>query len=548
METEIQEPLATQEPTQEKGETRKTAKPKPSRLADTAAYAAKILDSFRQGQFDVEVDTSRDDAGTGLIKAIASMQASLLGIFSEMSIAVEMAHKGYQSLHSKIKSVRENATMVQSESDNIAKVTTELNTNMSTVSAAAEELSVSMKGISGFAKASKENIDFIEVGTQELTVASQEIAGSTEKATEISRRALENVAQATRLVSELEVAAREISAVTLAISEISDQTKLLALNATIEAARAGEAGRGFAVVAKEVKDLASQTNVATKDIQGKIEIIQSVTNRTITAIDSISRVMKEVDGVVTSIAAATEEQSATTKSIASNIADTTSHIKEMSASVQEGAVAVSDVNKSMATINKSSGEIAGSILALRDKGANLNNDASISFCHLLELTGLSEDLKDSLAGIVFPSHLAINSGSIQPTFCRFSDKYSVSITSMDSDHAKIFEFINRVHGGIKNQLPMEKLGAPINELALFTKEHFEREEQLLAANSYPGLPEHQAIHLKLLERLEDYRNKIKIGGELNPVDLLVFLKDWLQTHILGYDKLYEAFLKERGIH
>ena len=71
-----------------------------------------------------------------------------------------------------------------------------------------------------------------------------------------------------------------------------------------------------------------------------MEIFQNATNRTIAAIESISQVMKEVDGVVTTIAAATVEHSATTKSISSNVGDTTDRIKEMSGSVKKGALAL----------------------------------------------------------------------------------------------------------------------------------------------------------------------------------------------------------------
>ncbi|HQF56355.1 MAG TPA: methyl-accepting chemotaxis protein, partial [Fibrobacteria bacterium] len=97
--------------------------------------------------------------------------------------------------------------------------------------------------------------------------------------------------------------------------EIAFQTNLLALNAAVEAARAGEAGKGFAVVAEEVRDLAQRSAHAARITADKIG--ESVGNsyegvkiaaEVSDAFAAIAQGVREVNGLVTEIAAASKAQ------------------------------------------------------------------------------------------------------------------------------------------------------------------------------------------------------------------------------------------------
>jgi methyl-accepting chemotaxis protein len=161
-----------------------------------------------------------------------------------------------------------------------------------------------------------ENVRDIAAATEELSASVQEIDRQVSQSQNIAQRAIGDAEKTNTEIRALDEAAGRIGDVVKLITAVAEQTNLLALNATIEAARAGEAGRGFAVVAQEVKALAGQTAKATDEITGQIAGMQQATVRSVEAIATIQRTIREVGEITAAIAAAVTEQGAATREIA----------------------------------------------------------------------------------------------------------------------------------------------------------------------------------------------------------------------------------------
>ena len=228
------------------------------------------------------------------------------------------------------------------------------------VATAAEEMSANINSVAAAMEQASTNINIVATAAEQMTATINEIAQNSGKARVITGEAVSQTRSASNKIEELGKAAQDVGKVTETITEISEQTNLLALNATIEAARAGDAGKGFAVVANEIKELARQTADATREIKANIEGIQGSTAGTVKEIEQISKVINDVNEIVSTIAAAVEEQSVTTNEIAGNVAQASQGIQEVNQNVAQSSVVSADIAKDIADVNQEANEISTS--------------------------------------------------------------------------------------------------------------------------------------------------------------------------------------------
>ena len=251
-----------------------------------------------------------------------------------------------------------------SRSSAVASSAGELSSNISTIAAASEQASV--------------NMIMVASAAEEMSATVKGIACNTVQARQVTEQAVVKTNSTSSRMDRLGEAAQEISKVTEAITAISEQTNLLALNATIEAARAGEAGKGFAVVANEIKELAKQTAEATLEIREKILDIQSSTEITVSEMNEINTVINNVNDIVSTIATAVDEQSASTHEIATNVSQAAQGINEVSEKISLNS-----------TVSKN---IADEINGVSHIADSLKNDGEEVEKQLSDLVSLSNEL------------------------------------------------------------------------------------------------------------------------------------------------------------
>lgn len=278
-----------------------------------------------------------------------------------------------------IKEISDNSGKLGNSADQLMTISTTMaegainvSSRSTTAAEAANRMSSSMTVVAKASSEASENINLVAAAAEEMTASVSRIADSSKSARTITELAVTRAASASKRVNHLGNAATAISKVTEVITEISAQTNLLALNATIEAARAGEAGKGFAVVANEIKALASQTTQATQDIKIKIADIQDSTKHTIQEISEITEVINKVNDTVALIFTAVEEQAATTREIATNIAQASTGVQEVNDNVGQSSVAATDIAHEITQVSNDASLMLGSCSHVKDSSDILN--------------------------------------------------------------------------------------------------------------------------------------------------------------------------------
>jgi methyl-accepting chemotaxis protein len=194
-----------------------------------------------------------------------------------------------------MKEVKGGADVLSQSAQEVSMQVRTANDNITSTSAALEELAASMETISGTLDGINDQVDEVRHAAEDISSdaadGTKTADGIRVEADELKLRVEERKNDTGKKMQELSTVLEQslkdsekvtqIAELTNVILDIADQTNLLALNASIESARAGEAGKGFAVVASEISSLAANSRDTAASIQ-------DISNEVTKAVNSLS--------------------------------------------------------------------------------------------------------------------------------------------------------------------------------------------------------------------------------------------------------------------
>lgn len=210
-------------------------------------------------------------------------------------------HDITKNLNNLLKDIDESANSFKEISVNVAEVSNQVaegaQTQAENINDLADNIDVLKKNMEQANRDAKGVIQVVDSNNQNLQ--------------DISESQIVNLQAKMKEIAESSLKIGESLAM---INQINSQTNLLALNASIEAARAGEAGKGFAVVADEIRGLSNDTSNASQIIdemisknnqaveeglqimKNTVEVLEKNLQGFVLARDDISNMTKVIEG------------------------------------------------------------------------------------------------------------------------------------------------------------------------------------------------------------------------------------------------------------
>ncbi len=253
-------------------------------------------------------DTSGDEIGelantfdTMSADIVSTMQAyeearcGLAALIGSVSKTIDALGNSSKSLSDSTAASRQSVDYIATGSEQLAQsateganVTARLSQSAGAVADSADRQLQSVREAIATLQQAQTALDGAVSAANRVSEAADQ-GGKNVSQTEDSIKKIENQSRTSaKKVEELDKQGETIGSIVVTIEAIAEQTNLLALNAAIEAARAGEHGLSFAVVADQVRALAEQSKLATKQIRDLITKLRQTVGETVGAIETMN--------------------------------------------------------------------------------------------------------------------------------------------------------------------------------------------------------------------------------------------------------------------
>jgi hemerythrin len=125
----------------------------------------------------------------------------------------------------------------------------------------------------------------------------------------------------------------------------------------------------------------------------------------------------------------------------------------------------------------------------------------------------------------------------------WNEAFSVGVQKIDDQHRKFLSITNQLFDSMQGAQDREVVGSVLKELQQYVVYHFKTEESMMKMYNYPNMNEHKLEHEGAIQKV----NKFVLDYERNlpsvDIELLKFLSDWIQNHILQVDRKYIPYFR-----
>lgn len=129
----------------------------------------------------------------------------------------------------------------------------------------------------------------------------------------------------------------------------------------------------------------------------------------------------------------------------------------------------------------------------------------------------------------------------------WSETFAVGIQEMDQQHQHMVEIMNRLHTALAHARAQHELQDIFSALLTHAASHFAAEERLMDLHHYPQAQTHKLAHQALTQQLKLLHARMREDPTLLSMELMDFLRCWLDDHIQQMDSALGEHLQRVGV-
>jgi len=132
------------------------------------------------------------------------------------------------------------------------------------------------------------------------------------------------------------------------------------------------------------------------------------------------------------------------------------------------------------------------------------------------------------------------------SFLNWKEELSVNVAAVDEEHRILIDHLNKLYDAMAARSKKEVVLSALGDLIESSRRHFTHEEKIMSESGYPGYLAHIIEHETLTRRINELKDDVASGRRMVDPEVMLFLKEWLQSHILNKDMAIGSYLNEQG--
>ena len=121
-------------------------------------------------------------------------------------------------------------------------------------------------------------------------------------------------------------------------------------------------------------------------------------------------------------------------------------------------------------------------------------------------------------------------------FIKWKSSFCTGVAVFDEQHKKLFDIVGQLHSAITSETSEDTIFPILKELVNYAINHFAAEEKAMSRAFFRGYEAHKAEHDMFRAKVLGYLDDHMSGGDaVRPMDILLFISEWLNYHIAKKD-------------